>query len=399
MTNSTGQAVTGVGHVAPGFEAVRDAFEANFTERGDIGAAMNVHVDGREVVDLHAGEARDGVPWAADTLVCGMSTVKPVLATALAILVDRGQLDLDAPIADYWPEFAANGKERVTAAHVVTHTAGLPWFPDYANVVTLDDPTSFARREEIATALAAAPPQWEPGTQIGSHSITVGWLVAEIVQRAGGVEIGRFIREEIAEPLGGECWIGLPPEHHARVAEATMDEVYDSDALAEFMNPATPQGKALLLGPERRLGTAMRMAINDPTYREAGSPATASFLTARTLARIYAMLVGGGELDGVRILSPEQVAAFTTIRQEGTDALFSVRMRLSAGFLHESEDINFGGSDQAFGFPGQGGQLAFGDPAHGVAFSYLPGLGAFLQGRDPRAVALTDAVYEALGAR
>jgi CubicO group peptidase (beta-lactamase class C family) len=320
------------------------------------------------------------------------------LATALAMLVDRGQLDIDAPVAEYWPEFAANGKQRITPAHVLTHTAGLPWFPGSASVVTFDDPSTFARNEEIAAALAAAPPQWEPGSQIGSHSITVGWLVAEILQRAGGAGIGRFIREQIAEPLGGECWIGLPAEHHPRVAEASMDDAYDSDAVAAFMNPGTPQGKALFLGPERRLGTAMRMAINDPIYREATAPAAGSFLTARTLARIYAMLVGGGELDGVRILSPEQVTAFTTIRHEGTDVLFSTRMRLSAGFLHESADISFGGSDQAFGFPGQGGQLAFGDPAHGVAFSYLPGRAAFLQGRDPRAAALVDAAYAALGA-
>jgi CubicO group peptidase (beta-lactamase class C family) len=316
-----------------------------------------------------------------------------VLATAVAILVDRGQLDFDAPIADVWPEFAAAGKERITTAHVLTHTAGLATFDGHADVVSFDDPASFARWDEIVDAIARSSAEGTPGVGIASHSITVGWLLGEIIRRASGVPVGEFVRKEIANPLGVDCWIGLPLDQQHRAAEMITDPGYDSDELYAFMNPDTPQGHAFMLGPERRLGTALRSATNDPTYRAAGNPAAGAFVTPRSLARIYAMLLNGGQLDGTRILSEEVVREQTTIRDEGVDRLFQVYLRVSLGFLHASRDTRYGAATQAFGFPGQGGQLAFADPETGIAFCYVPGRIAFLQGEDPRAAALIEAVY------
>ena len=163
------------------------------------------------------------------------------------------------------------------------------------------------------------------------------------------------------------------------------------------MNPGTPAGQALFLGPQRRLGTALSSATNDPTYRAIANPAANSFLSARALARVYAMLVGGGELDGVRILSPERVREHTTVRVEGDDALFGVGLRLSLGFLHTSRSTRYIAGSDGFGFPGQGGQLAFADPGAGLAFCYLPRRIAFLgKDGDPRASSLVDAVAAAM---
>jgi CubicO group peptidase (beta-lactamase class C family) len=399
-TTEEPQAAKVDGSVADGFEGVREAFAENFSLRGDLGAALSVYVDGVEVVDLWGGDVDGSAPWTKETLACGMSTVKPVLATAVAVLADRGVLDVDAPIAEYWPEFAAAGKERLTLAHVLTHTSGLPSWEGEAEVATFDEPTSFGDLEGLAAGLAAAPPQWEPGTTLASHSLSVGWLLAETVRRASGREIAEVVGAEVIEPLGGECFIGLPAEQQGRVAEMVADAQYDSDELAAFMNPATPAGKAMFLGPRRRLGTALSSATNDPAYRAIPNPAVNSFVTPRTLARVYAMWLGGGELDGVRILSPERVAEHTRVRFEGEDAIFSVGLRLSLGFLHSSRSTRYLDGSEGFGFAGQGGQLAFADPDHRVAFAYLPRSIAFLgPDGDRRANALVAATQAAVEAR
>jgi CubicO group peptidase (beta-lactamase class C family) len=405
MTDSTTtteepQNVSVDGSVAAGFEGVREAFAENFSRRGDLGAALTVYVDGNEVVNLWGGNADASTPWREDTLACGMSTVKPVLAAAVAVLADRGVLDVDTPIAEYWPEFAAAGKERLTLAHVLTHTSGLPSWEGEAEIATFDDPASFADLEGLAAGLAGAAPQWEPGTTLASHSLSVGWLLAETVRRASGREIAEVVRTEIVEPLGGDCWIGLPLEQQARAAEMVADAQYDSDELAAFMNPDTPAGKAMFLGPQRRLGTALSSATNDPAYRTNPNPAVNSFVTPRTLARVYAMLLNGGELDGKRILSPDRVEDHTRVRFEGEDAIFSVGLRLSLGFLHTSRSTRYLDDSEGFGFAGQGGQLAFADPDHRVAFAYLPRSIAFLgPDGDPRANALVAATQAAVEAR
>jgi CubicO group peptidase (beta-lactamase class C family) len=389
-------AVESHGFVADGFEAVRDAFEENFTARGDVGAAVAVYRHGKPVVDLWGGDAGPGQPWVQDTVACGMSTVKPVMATAIAILVDRGLLDVDAPIAKIWPEFAANGKEDITAAHVLTQTSGLPSFPGQKEIVTFDDPSSFGHREQIAAALAAAPPIFEVGKVIASHSISLGWLLAEIIARASGTPAEEFIATEINETLGTDCWTGLPKSEQHRAAEMATDPAYDSDAIASFINSDSPAGRALCIGPKRRLGTALREATNDPEYRTFVNPSAGAFATARSLARVYAMLNGGGEIDGKRVIEADTVRRHTTIRIEGQDALFFVALRSSLGFLHASESIVYGLGENAFGFPGQGGQMAFTDPDSGISFCYIPRRIVFLEGQDPRCAALVEAVKVSL---
>ena len=204
------------GQVTPGFEPVVDTFEENFAKRGEVGAEFCAYVGGERVVNIWAGMATPDRPWTADTLVFVFSVTKGPTALVAQILADRGQMDLDAPVAAYWPEFAAQGKDRVLVSQLLNHTVGLPSFPDYWDLVSFDRAEGWHRDEEIAARLAAAPLIWEPGTRVGYHSITYGWFVGELVRRIDGRTLGAFFADEVADPLGLDFWIGLPVEQHRK---------------------------------------------------------------------------------------------------------------------------------------------------------------------------------------
>jgi CubicO group peptidase (beta-lactamase class C family) len=202
------------GFVAAGFEPVRDAFARNFTEHGEVGAACCVYLRGEPVVDLHGGlaDAASGRAWQPDTLQLVFSATKGVTATCVLMLAERGAIDLDAPVARYWPEFAANGKSAIPVRWLLSHRAGLAAIEgDF----TLDEALSW---DPVAAALAAQAPLWEPGTKHGYHLRSYGWLLGELVRRVDGRTVGRFLADEIAGPLGLDLWIGLPEEQEARVS-------------------------------------------------------------------------------------------------------------------------------------------------------------------------------------
>jgi CubicO group peptidase (beta-lactamase class C family) len=326
------------------------------------------------------------------------STTKGVTAACAHLLAERGELDLDAPVAEYWPEFAANGKEHIPVRWLLTHQAGLP---------TLDHPITPAdaiAREPVVTALAAQRPAWEPGTAHGYHGHTYGWLVGEVVRRATGRSLGTIFAEDIAAPLDLDFWIGLPKAEQHRVGRV-VSTVPDLDALGRIDLDTLPERVREVMAAyadptsltARSLLTLIRpsLDLNDPDVQAAEMPSGNGIGTARALARFYAALIG--EVDGHRILGPDTLAAATAEQAVGIDRVLRVPVRIATGFGLPTPDA-FWYSPTAFGFPGLGGSLGFADPATGLAFGYV--MNHVQEGvPDPRAATLLNAVTAAMRTR
>jgi CubicO group peptidase (beta-lactamase class C family) len=378
------------GEVEPGFEGVREAFAANFDRYGEVGAACAVHVAGRKVVDLWGGaaDAGTGRPYAEDTLQLIFSSTKGPAAVCANLLAQRGDLDVDAPVADYWPEFASAGKADVPVRWLLCHKAGLPVVDAD---LTLEQVLAW---DPIVEALAAQAPIWEPGTAHGYHALTYGWLVGEVVRRVTGKTLGEHFAVEVAEPLGLELWIGLPEAEEHRVAPLiTMGVPSDPEARKlydQFMGPETLTGRALL-GPSLVFGS--EGVWNRRDVHAAEVPAANGIGTARSLSRLYAGLIG--EVDGVRILSPATVDAARTVQTEGADRVLFFESKFGLGFLCSSPFSPYGGPG-GFGHSGAGGSVGFADPEAGVAFAYVMNRMMQNLAGDPRTIGLIDATYAAL---
>ncbi|ATL28379.1 serine hydrolase domain-containing protein [Streptomyces formicae] len=389
------------GTAAAGFEAVRDAFVRNFGERGERGAAVTVYRDGRKVVDLWGGTKDvDGVadgpgsgtePWEHGTAQIVRSATKGVAAAALLLLHQRGDLDLDAPVGAYWPEFKARGKEHVLVRHVLAHRAGVP---------ALDrplTPTEALDPDLAAAAVAAQAPFWEPGTGHGYHAHTYGWLTGELVRRVTGRPVGEWIAAEIARPLGLDLWVGLPDAEAARagrVGRIEPPEAAGGLRVRPKRNVADAYADPASL-TRRAFGTIDPTPDeNDPAYRAAALPASNGIATADALARFYAALIG--EVDGgTRLFTPETVEAARAEASAGPDRVLVVNTRFGLGYmLHGGASPLLGPG--SFGHPGRGGALGFADPESGVAFGYVTNGLAKGVTADPRAQALVRAVRSAL---
>ncbi|HET6634277.1 MAG TPA: serine hydrolase domain-containing protein [Streptomyces sp.] len=380
------------GQVAGGFEGVRDAFTTNFAQHGDIGAAVCVYLDGQPVVDLWGGVAdpETGRPWEHDTLQLVYSATKGATATAAHLLAQRGALDLDAPVATYWPEFAANGKAGIPVRWLLSHQAGL---------VALDEPVPVADAlawDPMVAALAAQRPQWPPGTQHGYHGRTFSWLVGEVIRRVSGRTPGWFFADEVAAPLGLDFFIGLPPGERHRVsrlvfqepdidiADVPLESVPEEfrDVVAAWRDPKSLSNRAFAVTEPAQLD------FNSPEVQAAELPSSNGIGTARSLARMYAALVS--DVDGVRLLAPETVAAAAREQAAGPDQVMMIPSRFGTGYMLPSETVPMTGP-RAFGHPGRGGSLAFADPEHGIAFAYV--MNHVIESpEDRRAASLVDAV-------
>jgi len=382
------------GEVAPRFAGVKEAFEDNFARHGDVGAAVAVYHHGRKVVDLWAGQAdrRSGTPWDRDTLTLVFSSTKGVTAIAVHRLAERGLLDLDAPVADYWPEFAAEGKGTVPVRWLLSHRAGLPVFDDPPAV---DDALAWG---PAVDALAAQRPLWEPGTAHGYHAITFGWLVGEVVRRATGRRLAEVVADDVAGPLGLDLWIGLPETEEHRVSRLLAAPPPDRDALAAiptdqrrrleaFLDPASLTLRALNV-------TQPPFNFNSPAVHAAELPAANAITTARSLAKLYAATIG--EVDGHRLLDPATVASATVEQAAGPDRVLLVDSRFGSGFFLPCRFTPLMGP-RSFGHPGAGGSVAFADPDTGVAFAYVMNQMQPNLGGDQRAAGLVDAVAQAVG--
>ena len=379
------------GHTAPGFEPMRAALERVVRERGEDGLSLGVYHDGEKVVDLWCGVA-DGRPWAEDTLAVMFSSTKGATALCAQILEDRGLLDLDAPVTLYWPEYGQAGKESTLVRHLLSHTAGVVSFPRYWEV-TGRDGLGMTDWNAIVERLAASPPTWPPGTRCWYHALTYGFLVGEVIRRIDGRTPGRFFAEEVAAPLGLDFHIGAAPEVIARVASILPAPPVDVDArtpqqaaVASFIEQLTEKAWTTLrnggsgIEEESLLVSAgftwpwsevsgddqLPSIFNQPEFLAAEVPAGNGVAAGRDLARMYALLAGGGELDGVRLVSPESIARFNVPQAQWVPGTPWIGM----GY-HRLGGETYAASETAFGHGGAGGALGFADPERGVGFGLV----------------------------
>ncbi len=371
------------GACEPRFGAVRDAFAANWTEHDEVGASLCVIVGGEVVVDLWGGfadEARARA-WEPDTITNVYSSTKGIAAAAAAMLVDRGQLDVERPVVDYWPEFGQAGKSEITVRHLLTHEAGLAGvdeeLPDGA---VLD-------WERMIGALERQAPMWTPGEGMGYHAITYGWLVGEVIRRIDGRSCGEFVRNEIAQPLGIDFFIGLPESEDARTADLIAAPGAGPIGVSSEDNLAA---RALGLAAPRLAGT-----VNSREWRAAELPAANGHGNGRSLATIYSALAqGGGELcsrDAVEACGATEHAA-------REDMVLGFLVRRSLGFILSTAGgrYEWGPNPRTFGHSGAGGSLGFADPDAGIGFGYVMNQMSAGLGADPRWKPMIDAVYASL---
>lgn len=369
----------------PKFASVRDAFANNFAEHGEKGAAVTVFHHGVPVVDIWGGwrNAAQTQAWQPETLVNFFSVSKALCTVCAMQLVDQKKLDLDAPVARYWPEFAQSGKEAVTTRQLLSHQAGLP---------SIREPLAEGAAlqwDVITSSLARQKPWWMPGTAHGYHVNTFGFLTGEIVRRLSGKSIGRYLRDHVATPLGADIHIGLPASEHPRVAEYLWPATTSSQAM-----PTAEQAMRFnaYWNPPGFSGGGW---VNRPEWRSAEIPSTNGHGTARGVARVYAALANGGEIDGVRILSRVALAEATTEHVNGHDLINDRPSRFGLGFQLTQPERPLGPNQGAFGHFGAGGSLGFCDPQAGIAFAYVANdMGPRWQ--NPRNRALIDAVYASL---
>lgn len=373
------------------FQGVADAFEQNLAQRGELGGAVAVYHDGRPVVDLWGGTAdkESGRRWEEDSLVVVFSASKGPVATAIAMLVDRGALSYDAPVARYWPGFAANGKDAITVGQVMSHVAGL-------TVIDVAIPQERLHDHDlIVEALEAQTPIWEPGTGHGYHAVSIGWYADELIRRTDGRTVGRFIAEEIAAPLGVEIYIGTPKDVQPRVATV------------EAPGPPTELPKmAVALGdPDSITARSSRNPIlglpgltNSPYGLEIELPAGNGVTNSRSLARMYGALACGGELDGTRLLSAETLAVASSPKVSGDDLVICEPTAYAYGYRTPSVSgpMAFAPNPRAFGHTGAGGAIGFADPDAQLGFAYVTNQMSTPGTSDPRAGALIEAMYASL---
>jgi len=383
-------AVTDVhGFTAPGFERVVDVLadaapvtigdRERIVDLGSGGGAFAACVDGECVVDVWAGDAAPGIPWAENTRAVIMSATKGLTALCAHVLHDRGHLDLDAPVVTYWPEFATAGKERTLVRHVLSHQSGAIGVPDADRMMSWDG-TGWDDTAAIAADIAAAPAAWDPGTKHGYHGLTFGWLVGELVRRTSGVSLGTFFRTEIAQPLAVETDIGTPTDRLstvARVMEWTPRTSSRRNTLTA-LDPDSWAGRSVLAGPHGSLfadeqGTPRFASfMNTEAVLNAEIGAIGATSTARGLARVYAALASGEEL-----VSRASVARFSEEQVCGRDAVMRGPSRWAMGYTREAPALlaglprQHGPNDEAFGHMGAGGQVGFADPVARISCAFV----------------------------
>ncbi|WP_202517152.1 serine hydrolase domain-containing protein [Streptomyces sp. SID685] len=382
-TGSAGPDVVIDGECEPGFERVRDAFEANFRTRGELGAAVCVYQDGRKVVDLWGGMA-DPVtqtPWRHDTIVGMMSVGKGMAALCVLMLADRGQLDLDQPVASYWPEFAQAGKAEITVRTLLQSKAALLYADAAPDGSGYDWDT-------MIHAFEVQAPVWEPGTRGAYHTMSAGFLLGELVRRVDGRRLETFFDEEVAGPLGADYRFGLRNADFPRLARISAP--HDQGLVEQMTTPGTDLHRAWRIRP--RPADLRENPSNDPDYLKARFPSSNGQGNARAVARVFAVLAESGELDGVRLVSRELIDQARTPSWEDVCPMTGQFTRYGAGFvLPDPENLPWPG--RALGHPGLGGALGIADPDARLAFAYSPNHLGHGAGISDRCMALIDALW------
>ncbi|RJQ86487.1 MAG: class A beta-lactamase-related serine hydrolase [Desulfobacteraceae bacterium] len=385
--------ITLCGHCDPRFTELRNVFQHHFKSGRELGAAVAVTLDGRAVVDLWAGYAdhKRSRPWQKDTLVNVYSTTKGFTAACVHRLADQGRLDLDDPVAHYWPEFARNGKETITLRHLLSHQAGLPAISAPLPAEAVFD------WDKMTRALAEQAPWWTPGTRHGYHARTYGWLLGEVVRRITGKRLGLFFHDEIAAPLGLDFHIGLSEQHHYRVAPIGKIPPPPPGAnpnLGHIMltQPEAVTTKAFTNPPIHKIPDL----VNTARWRSAEIPSSNGHGTAAAIARFYGALACGGRLDGVQVLSKHSIEAARKEHAHGPDEVLKVDTRFGLGYMLPQPGAALGPNGYAFGHPGMGGSLGFADPEARIGFGYVMNRPQDSILIDDRPAALIEALYAAV---
>jgi len=364
----------------PRFESVRNAFEENFTSGADTGASFAATINGELVVDLWGGFADEAgtKPWQRDSIINVYSTTKTMCALTALLCADRGLIDFAAPVAKYWPEFAQNGKERVTVAHLMSHTAGLSGFDEPVKTEELYD------WDGICDRLARQAPWWEPGTRSGYHAITQGYLVGEVVRRVSGKSLGTLFRDEIAGPLGADFHIGLPPEHDARVADLIAPE--------KSLGAVSSQGEIA-----KRTFASVNLTAHEPkttAWRRAEIPAAGGIGNARSVALVQSILVNGGVAKGIRFLSEAGARRAMEIQIDNEDMVLGIPVRFGLGYGRPSAVAPFPPNTAFWG--GWGGSLIVLDYDAKMTFSYVMNRMNSTTTGDERVLGLFGGMYAGL---
>lgn len=397
----SGGRIEGVCH--PAFAGVLEAFAHNFEARGEVGAAVCVTVSGETMVDLWGGIAdpETGRAWTADTVTTVFSSTKGATALCAHVLAARGALDIDAPMATYWPAFAEAGKAEATTRMALDHSLGLPVLRERMK------PGAIYDWDYMVERLAAEAPFWTPGVRHGYHALTFGWTVGEVVRRIAGTSLGRFFREAIAEPLGLDFWIGLPEEIEPRVAPIIIHRPGKNDPLPRFTEVGLADRGSIPGLFLFNSGDLLAGGVNSRAAHAAEVPGANGITHGRGLAGMYAPLACGGGRDGVRLVDADTLARMAQVSSAShEDATLLMPTRFALGFMKSMDNRRFGSlpgsvilGERAFGHVGAGGSIGFADPAARLSFGYVMnrmGAGVLL---NERGQALVDAAYRALGYR
>jgi CubicO group peptidase (beta-lactamase class C family) len=355
------------GETDPRFARVREAFEESLagdpsSPLTELGASVCVYFDGKPVVDLwggHADEART-IPWERETIVCVMSVSKGLLATCALVLADEGLLDLDKPVSHYWPEFGVAGKEQIPVRWAMSHKAGLPAWERPVPGMGYD-------WQRTVDAIAASKPDLVPGREPTYHPYTFGHIVGGLIERIAGVKLNELLETSITRPLGADFRFGVRPGDHDRVA--TFSRIRHGDNVAGTSTGVAPQYSDIM---RRSLDVFDHNEdYNSKLFRECVFPAANGHSNGRALARVYAVLANGGELNGVRIARPETIAKFTELQWSG-DLILPLEANVAVGYMLNCPAFPAGPNPKTFGHSGFGGAYGFADPENRIAFGYTP---------------------------
>ena len=388
------------GQVSRGFEHVRTEFETNFLERGERGAACTIYHRGEKVVDLWGGERchESGSPWSEQTLSLTFSVTKGMAAAALAVAHSRGLFELDAPVADYWPEFAVANKHKITVRQLLSHQAGLVSIDQKLN------PRLLADHDRMAEITASQKPLWQPGTRHGYHTLTLGWYQNELIRRVdpAGRSLGVFFQDEIAKPLGIEFHIGLPPSIDPETLSTTqgfpkLAILANLDQLPWKMVRAGIWPQSLVSRSIKFLRVGNPAVLGSPSYREVQIPSANGFGQARAVAKVYDALLRSGHDLGLTGETLSELRAPVIAPTGGShDAILKIDTQYGFGFSKPSDGFRFGTDQQAFGCPGAGGSFGMADPSKQMSFAYLTKKMSFRIFDDPRERAVREAAYHCI---
>jgi CubicO group peptidase (beta-lactamase class C family) len=378
-------------------ERLKPLFSENFEKLGELGAAVSVWQNGEPVVDLYGGfcDVRREKSWEADTLVLVWSATKGIGSACVLHALEEHKVDISRPVAEFWPEFAQSGKEKITLSQLLSHQAGL---------CALDQRVDILDYNAVIRAFEAQKPLWPPGTAHGYHARTFGFLLDELVRRVAGETLSEYWRKVFAEPLKLDFWIGLPEEQNRRVATVyaaktpkafgaePKNRQSGSDFYLDLVTPGTLARKTFT----SPYGLQSVSGMNTPAIRAQPIVSFGGIGSASALAKFYSMLANGGKLDGQTFFSEETIAWMTSVLADGMDQVFQIPTAFSAGFMKDPRNSTrrmFGTFPNAFGHPGAGGANAFADPENRLAFAYVMNQMEQQVLPNEKSLRLIDAIY------